>query len=92
MAEQRYQAVLEVILQGRTGPEVAEQWQVSRQTLLALVARSRRGSGRAGGPLARTGVVSASDAAGGALAGSRSTFSFGSAMTSRFASAGRSQR
>lgn len=49
VAEQRYQAVLEVILQGRTGPEVAEQWQVS-------------------------------------------TFSFGSAMTSRFASAGRAQR
>ena len=39
MAEQRYQAVLEVISKGRTVTEVAEQWQVSRQTLHAWLAR-----------------------------------------------------
>ena len=33
MAEQRYQAVLAVIGEGRTVTEVAAQWRVSRQTL-----------------------------------------------------------
>jgi hypothetical protein len=32
VAEQRYQAVLEVISEGRTVTEVAAPWRVSRQT------------------------------------------------------------
>ncbi len=39
MAEQRYQAVLAVISNGRTITEVAAQWAVSRQTLHAWLAR-----------------------------------------------------
>ena len=39
MAEQRYQAVLAVIGEGRTVTEVAGQWKVSRQTLHAWLAR-----------------------------------------------------
>jgi transposase-like protein len=39
VAEQRYQAVLAVIADGRTIKEVAEQWSVSRQTLHAWLAR-----------------------------------------------------
>ncbi|MDQ1537841.1 MAG: hypothetical protein QOE58_2234 [Actinomycetota bacterium] len=39
MAEQRYQAVLAVIADGRTVKEVAAQWAVSRQTLHAWLAR-----------------------------------------------------
>ncbi len=39
MAEQRYQAVLAVIADGRTVTEVAGRWGVSRQTLHAWLAR-----------------------------------------------------
>ena len=39
VAEQRYQAVLAVIAEGRTVTEVAAQWRVSRQTLHAWLAR-----------------------------------------------------
>src|SRR5258708_908897 len=39
VAEQRYQAVLAVIGEGRTVTEVAAQWRVSRQTLHAWLAR-----------------------------------------------------
>lgn len=39
MAEQRYQAVLAVIAEGRSVVEVAAQWRVSRQTLHAWLAR-----------------------------------------------------
>ena len=39
VAEQRYQAVLAVIADGRTVTEVAAQWKVSRQTLHAWLAR-----------------------------------------------------
>ncbi|MDQ1626343.1 MAG: hypothetical protein QOI54_87, partial [Actinomycetota bacterium] len=39
VAEQRYQAVLAVIAQGRSVTEVAAQWEVSRQTLHAWLAR-----------------------------------------------------
>jgi transposase InsO family protein len=39
VAEQRYQAVLAVIAQGRSVTEVAGQWSVSRQTLHAWLAR-----------------------------------------------------
>ena len=39
VAEQRYQAVLAVIGEGRTVTEVAGQWRVSRQTLHAWLAR-----------------------------------------------------
>ena len=39
MAEQRYQAVLAVLAQGRTVKEVAADWAVSRQTLHAWLAR-----------------------------------------------------
>jgi transposase len=39
VAEQRYQAVLAVIKDGRTIKEVAGQWSVSRQTLHAWLAR-----------------------------------------------------
>ena len=39
MAEQRYQAVLAVLAEGRTVKEVAAQWAVSRQTLHAWLAR-----------------------------------------------------
>jgi transposase len=39
VAEQRYQAVLAVIAQGRSVTEVAAQWKVSRQTLHAWLAR-----------------------------------------------------
>jgi transposase len=39
VAEQRYQAVLAVIAEGRTVTEVAAQWKVSRQTLHAWLAR-----------------------------------------------------
>ena len=39
MAEQRYQAVLAVLGDGRTVTEVAGQWKVSRQTLHAWLAR-----------------------------------------------------
>ena len=39
MSEQRYQAVLAVISDGRTVTEVAAQWKVSRQTLHAWLAR-----------------------------------------------------
>ena len=39
MAEQRYQAVLAVLGDGRTVTEVARQWKVSRQTLHAWLAR-----------------------------------------------------
>ncbi len=39
MAEQRYQAVLAVISDGRSVTEVAGQWKVSRQTLHGWLAR-----------------------------------------------------
>ena len=39
VAEQRYQAVLAVIAEGRSVTEVAAQWKVSRQTLHAWLAR-----------------------------------------------------
>src|SRR5207302_3416928 len=39
VAEQRYQAVLAVIADGRTVKEVAEQWSVSRQTVHTWLAR-----------------------------------------------------
>lgn len=39
MAEQRYQAVLAVIAEGRSVTEVAAQWRVSRQTLHTWLAR-----------------------------------------------------
>ena len=39
VAERRYRAVLAVIAQGRTVTEVAGQWEVSRQTLHAWLAR-----------------------------------------------------
>jgi transposase InsO family protein len=39
VSEQRYQAILAVIAEGRTISEVAEQWKVSRQTLHAWLAR-----------------------------------------------------
>jgi transposase InsO family protein len=39
VAEQRYQAVLAVIAQGRTVTEVAAQWKVSRQTLHSWLGR-----------------------------------------------------
>ena len=39
VAEQRYQAVLAVISDGRTVTEVAGQWKVSRQTLHGWLAR-----------------------------------------------------
>ena len=39
MAEQRYQAVLQVIAEGRTVTEVATQWGVSRQTMHAWLAK-----------------------------------------------------
>ena len=39
MAEQRYQAVLAVIAEGRTVTEVAAQWRVSRQSLHAWLVR-----------------------------------------------------
>ena len=39
VAEQRYQAVLAVIGEGRTVTEVAEQWQVDRSTLHRWLAR-----------------------------------------------------
>ncbi len=43
MAEQRYQAVLAVIGQGRTVTEVAAAWSVSRQTLHAWLAKYEAG-------------------------------------------------
>ncbi|MDX6218018.1 MAG: hypothetical protein QOG99_3602 [Frankiales bacterium] len=43
MAEQRYQAVLAVIADGRTVKEVAAPWAVSRQTLHAWMARYESG-------------------------------------------------
>lgn len=43
VAEQRYQAVLAVIGDGRTIREVAEQWRVSRQTLHTWLARYEAG-------------------------------------------------
>ena len=39
MSEQRYQAVLAVIADGRTVSEVAAQWGVSRQSVHAWLAR-----------------------------------------------------
>jgi transposase-like protein len=39
VAEQRYQAVLAVFSDGRTVPEVAGQWKVSRQTLHGWLTR-----------------------------------------------------
>lgn len=39
VAEQRYQAVLAVVSDGRSVTEVAAQWKVSRQTLHAWLAR-----------------------------------------------------
>ena len=43
MAEQRYQAILAVIADGRTIGEVAGQWKVSRQTLHSWLARYEAG-------------------------------------------------
>ena len=43
VAEQRYQAVLAVIKDGRTVSEVASQWSVSRQTLHAWLAKYEAG-------------------------------------------------
>src|SRR4051812_50158567 len=43
VAEQRYQAVLAVIGDGRTIKEVAAQWGVSRQTLHSWLARYEAG-------------------------------------------------
>lgn len=42
VAEQRYQAILAVVSDGRSVTEVAEQWKVSRQTLHAWLARYER--------------------------------------------------
>src|SRR5258708_35786195 len=39
VSEQRYQAILAVIADGRTVSEVAQQWKVSRQTLHTWLAR-----------------------------------------------------
>ena len=39
MTEQRYQAVLAVVGEGRTITEVAAEWRVSRQTLQAWLLR-----------------------------------------------------
>jgi len=47
VAEQRYQAVLAVIAEGRSVTEVAAQWKVSRQTVHAWLARYEvEGTGR----------------------------------------------
>jgi transposase len=43
VVEQRYQAVLAVIGDGRTVSEVASQWSVSRQTMHAWLARYEQG-------------------------------------------------
>jgi transposase len=43
MAEQRYQAVLGVIADGRDVKEVAAQWGVSRQTMHAWLAKYESG-------------------------------------------------
>ena len=43
MPEQRYQAVLAVIGEGRTVTEVAAQWNVSRQTTHAWLAKYEAG-------------------------------------------------
>ena len=43
MAEQRYQAILAVISDGRTVKEVAADWSVSRQTLHTWLARYEAG-------------------------------------------------
>ena len=43
VAEQRYQAVLAVVSDGRSVTEVAAQWKVSRQTLHAWLARYEQG-------------------------------------------------
>jgi transposase len=43
VAEQRYQAVLAVIADGRTVTEVAAQWSVSRQTIHAWLAKYEAG-------------------------------------------------
>jgi hypothetical protein len=54
VSERRYQAILEVIGEGRTVSEVAAQWRVSRQT----VTRGWPGtSWRTGGPVAPTGEL-----------------------------------
>lgn len=42
VAEQRYQAVLDVISEGWTVTEVARDWDVSRQTMPAWLARYER--------------------------------------------------
>ena len=60
VAEQRYQAVLAVISDGRSVTEVAGQWKVSRQTLHGWLARYEAqgleglGTGRTGRARART--------------------------------------
>ena len=48
VAEQRYQAVLAVIGDGRTVTEVAGQWGVSRQTVHAWLAWRGSGTSRGG--------------------------------------------
>jgi hypothetical protein len=54
VAEQRYRAVLAVISDGRTVKEVAADWSVSRQRCAYLAVPLRgRGSGGAGGPVAK---------------------------------------
>ena len=63
IVEQRLQAVLEVLNQGRTVTEVAARYGVARQTLQRWLGRYQTdGIGRAGGPVASPQVVSASDA------------------------------
>ena len=70
MAEQRYLAVLAVIADGHTVTEVAARWGVSRQTVHGWLGRSEAGGleGLAD-RVASAGVVSASDAGGGAGGG-----------------------
>ena len=53
MAEQRYQAVLAVIGEGRTVTEVAGQWGVSRQTIHAWLAKYEAGGLEGLGDLSR---------------------------------------
>ena len=53
VAEQRYQAVLAVIGDGRTVTEVAGQWGVSRQTVHAWLAKYEAGGLEGVGDLSR---------------------------------------
>ena len=56
MTEQRYQAILAVIRDGRTVTEVASEWRVSRQTVHTWLSRYEAGGRRIGGPPAAAGA------------------------------------